>query len=204
VRRAAFTLIELLVTIVLFTLLLATALYSFRFASLDIRNINNTNPQKAMHYNKLRDAISSIYPYVHYNKKEQNIYLAYYYFFEGKEKECYFITKSGFFYQGLVLSHLYYKDGSLWYEEGEIFKDGVDYSNLKEIPLKKKILLEHDLSNLFFVYVGIESSSKELLKEIPTLVQIVFEKNKKNRVYSFDIHTNNNSILKRTLRQREL
>jgi len=55
--RRAFTLIELLVTIVLFTLLLATALYSFRFASLDIRNINNTNPQKAMHYNQVRDAI---------------------------------------------------------------------------------------------------------------------------------------------------
>lgn len=203
-RRNAFTLIELLVTIVLFTLLLATALYSFRFASLDIRNINNTNPQKAIYYNKLRDAISSIYPYVHYNNKEPNIYLAYHHFFEGTAKECYFISSSGFFYQDLVLSHFFYKEGDLWYEEGKIFANDVDYTNLKAIPLKKKILLEHDISDFFFLYVSSKGASKELSKEIPTFLQIVFEKNKKRRVYNFNVHTNGSSNLERTLNRREL
>lgn len=203
-RRSAFTLIELLVTIVLFTLLLATALYSFRFASLDIRNINNTNPQQAMYYNKLRDTISSVYPYVHYNNKEPNIYLAYHHFFEGTEKECYFISSSGLFYQGLVLSHLFYEEGNLWYEEGKFFTSNVNYTNLKEVPLKKKILLEYDISELFFFYVSSKGGSKVLSKQIPTFLQIVFQKNEKQKVYNFDIHTNGSSNLERTLNRREL
>lgn len=203
-RRSAFTLIELLVTIVLFTLLLATALYSFRFASLDIRNINNTNPQQAMYYNKLRDTISSVYPYVHYNNKEPNIYLAYYYYFEGKEAECYFISYSGFFYEGLVLSHLFYKEGELWYEERKVFTNEVDYANLKELSFTQKVLLEHDISGLSFVYVDFQGSSKEMFKKIPTLIQLVFEKNEKQRVYSFTIHTSESSTLKRTVYRREM
>jgi prepilin-type N-terminal cleavage/methylation domain-containing protein len=202
--RSAFTLIELLVTIVLFTLLLATALYSFRFASIDIRNINNTNPKQAIYYNKLRDAISSIYPYVHYNNKEPNIYLAYHHFFEGRDKECYFISSSGFFYQDLVLSHFFYEEGNLWYEEGKIFTAEVDYSNLNAIPLKKRVLLESDISDFFFLYVSSQGATKKLSKEIPTFLQIVFEKNKKRKVYNFDIHSNGSANLERTLNRREL
>lgn len=203
-RRSAFTLIELLVTIVLFTLLLATALYSFRFASLDIRNINNTNPQKAIYYDKLRDAISSLYPYVDYNPKEPNIYIAYSHFFEGTAKECYFVSSSGFFYEGLVLSHFFYEEGALWYEEGKVFTPTTDYSNLKSIPFQKKVLIEDAISEFFFLYVSSQGATKELSREIPTFLQLVFEKKSKQKVYSFDIHSNQNSNLARTINRREL
>ena len=101
--KKAFTLVELLVTIILFSLLLVVALYSFRFASLDIKNVNNTNPKEAIYYNKLRDAISSIYPYVDVDSKEENKYKAVHYFFKGEKTECFFITSSGFFFNELVI-----------------------------------------------------------------------------------------------------
>jgi len=189
--KKAFTLVELLVTIVLFSLLLVVALYSFRFASFDIKNVNNTNPKEAMYYHKLRDAISSIYPYVDVDAKETNRYMAVHYFFKGAKEECFFITSSGFFFKEIVMGHLYYKDKKLWYEEGIIFDKSIDYKSLETIPLTNRIMLLDNLANLSFSYVFLDQVVTELKNKLPTLITIEIFKGEVKKMYSFALQSDN-------------
>ena len=189
--KKAFTLVELLVTIILFSLLLVVALYSFRFASFDIKNVNNTNPKEAIYYNKLRDAISSIYPYVDVDTQEENRYKAVHYFFKGQKKECFFTTSSGFFFQELVISHLYYKDKALWYEEGIIFDKNIDYKNLETIPLTHRIMIVDDLDKLSFSYLSLEQVVNELNNKLPVLITIEMFIGEEKKIYSFALRSAN-------------
>ncbi len=189
--KKAFTLIELLVTIVLFSLLLVVALYSFRFASLNIKNVNNTNPKEAIYYNKLRDAISSIYPYIDVDPKEENRYISVHYFFKGDKKECFFITSSGFFFKELVISHLYFKDKALWYEEGIIFDKNIDYKHLETIPFRHQVMLLDNLDNISLFYISLNKRVKELKNIIPTLITIEIVKGEEKKRYSFAIESDN-------------
>ena len=187
----AFTLVELLVTIILFSLLLVVALYSFRFASLDIKNVNNTNPKEAIYYSKLRDAISSIYPYVDVDIKEKDKYKAVHYFFKGQKNECFFITSSGLFFQELVLSHLYFDDKRLWYEEGIIFDKNVDYKNLESISLTHRIMIADNLDKLSFSYVSSNQTVSKLKNILPTLITIEMFKGEDKKNYLFSISSDN-------------
>lgn len=189
--KKAFTLVELLVTIVLFSLLLVVALYSFRFASLDIKNVNNTNPKEAIYYHKLRDAISSIYPYVDVDPKEKNRYMAVHYFFNGREKECFFITSSGFFFKELVMSHLYYKDKRLWYEEGIIFNKSINYKKLETIPFTHRVMLLDNIDKLSLSYLSVNKIVKELKNTLPSLITIETVKGEEKKKYLFALQADN-------------
>lgn len=186
-RKSAFTLIELLVTIVLFSLLLAIALYSFRFVSINMRNINNTNPQKAINYDLLRRVLGSIYPYVEMDLKENSFY----YYFKGEDKKCRFITKSPIFYRGVAMGELDYSDGKVIYEEGKIFDKEVDYSDLNAITLNKRITIIDNVKDVKFVYFLDGDKKVEILKEIPNLIKIEFKKDEKEREYLFSIKSDN-------------
>ncbi|NOZ91563.1 MAG: type II secretion system protein [Epsilonproteobacteria bacterium] len=190
-NKRGFTLIELLVTIVLFSLLLVTALYSFRFISLNIRNINNTNPQKAVNFSLLRSSINSIYYYVEVDKNELDINKKIFYFFEGKKDECYYITNSPLFSKRLSIVHLVFKDSTLWYEEGEIFRKGVDYLNLKSVPRDNKFSILKDIQKFSFEYVSKQNTKNKLINKIPNLISIIFTKKSKKYQYYFVIKSNN-------------
>lgn len=189
--KMAFTLIELLVTIILFSLLLVVALYSFRFASLDIKSINNTNPKEAIYYHELRNAISSIYPYVDIDDKEQNRYKSVHYFFKGSDKECFFITSRGVFFRELVIGHLYYKYKSLWYEEGVIFDENIDYKRLYSIPMIHKVKIIENIKEVRFSYVYTSKVVKELTNQLPSLITIDMFKGEVHKSYYFALNINN-------------
>ena len=193
--KKAFTLIELLVTIVLFSLLLATSLYSFRFISLNIRNINNTNPQQAIHYDLLRNAIGSIYYYIEKDAKaEANRH--FYHFFKGTESECFFISKSSFFSKRVALVHLKYDDGVLLYEEGEIFNREVNYLDLYNIPLPNKKILHKKLKKVHFSYVDKNVEKKKIDRQIPDLIKLELEDSKGIKKYIFKVKSNNTKHLR--------
>lgn len=193
--KMAFTLVELLVTIVLFSLLLVVALYSFRFASLDIKNINNTNPKEAIYYNKLRDVIASIYPYVDVDAKEKNRYKSVHYFFKGNDKECFFVSSSGIFFGELVKGHLYYKDKSLWYEEGVIFDKNIDYKRLDSIPMLHRVKIIDNIKELSFSYLFSSKVIQKLNNQFPSLITIDMVKGEEKKKYSFAIKSHNTLIL---------
>jgi len=200
--KKAFTLVELLVTIILFSLLLVVALYSFRFASIDIKNVNNTNPKLAIYYHQLRNAISSIYPYIDVDKREPNKRKSVHYFFEGKSDECFFTTSSGLFSRELVIVHLYYKEKKLWYEEGVIFKETINYKELKNILFTHKITILDNLDKFSFSYKLINQEFKVLKYTIPTLISINTIQGKKEKKYIFAIQSNNNQRLELVKEER--
>ena len=190
-KRKAFTLIELLVSIILFSLLLGTALYSFRFISINMKNINNTNPKRAIYYDLLRNTINSIYFYVEMDEREQDINKKFYHYFQGKKNECFFISSSAFYSRKLSMVHIFYKENALWYEEGEIFGKGIDYMNLKNISLDKKVLIIDDVKSVSFSYFFNKKEHQELFRNIPSLLTIKIEEKFKTRVYTFLIESDN-------------
>ena len=194
-KKEGFTLIELLVSIVLFSLLLATALYSFRFISINIRNINNTNPIKAIKYDLLRNVFSSIDYYIDSNSNEIDIDKRLYFYFYGDKKHCRFITKSSVFYNEIVIAELYYKDKELWYKESKIFDKKIDYKNLDKIKMDKKVLILSNIEKFKFEYLFNNKKSNKLANDIPTLVTIYFKDKSKEYSYLFYIKSNNSESL---------
>lgn len=194
--KRAFTLIELLITIVLFSLLLATSLYSFRFISINIRNINNTNPQKAINYDLLRGVFNSIYYYIDNNEKEIDIEKKFYFYFYGERDSCKFITKSPLFSKEISLVKLQYKDNRLLYGESTIFNKNKDYRKLDILRLEKEIVILKNIDNLKFSYKINNKNTKELINEIPELVNIEFKLNSKEYNYSFSIKSKSLNKLK--------
>lgn len=187
-KKTAFTLIELLVTIVLFSLLLATSLYSFRFVSINIKNINNSNPKKAINYTLLRGAISSIYPYVEIDTTINNN--NFYCYFKGDSLKFRFITLSPIFYKTIAIAEVSFIDNKLIYREGKIFDKEVDYSKLDSIHLTKKIVISDNVSDVKFLYY-IEGKKELTTKEkIPNLITIKFIHYRKEREYVFTINSN--------------
>ena len=202
-KKNGFTLIELLVTIVLFSLLLATALYSFRFISINIRNINNTNPEKAINYHLLRGAFNSLYYYIDSNSDEMDIDKRLYFYFYGDSSRCRFITKSSIFYNQIVIAELSYKDKELWYKESKIFDKKINYKHLDKIKMDKKFLVLKNIEELKFRYTFESNERNRLEKKIPKLVDIEFKSNLKNYSYLFYIKSENINKLKRLKFERK-
>ena len=203
-NRYAFTLIELLVTIVLFSLLLVVALYSFRYVSLNIRNINNTNPQTAMTFNLLKDVFSSVYPYIDTDTSKRVGRERYYHYFEGKEKSCRFVSSSSLFYDELIVVHLFLEDEKLYYAEGNIFSKEIDYKNLDAIKLKQKIKVLDNVEMISFSYKLNDKSYKHISRVIPEGIRINFEKRSKKYSYIFSVKSKQNVRLERFIRDYDL
>ena len=189
-RKTAFTLIELLVTIVLFSLLLATSLYSFRFLSINIKNINNTNPKKAINYALLRGSIGSIYPYVEKDAKSIDNNNDFYCYFKGDSIKFRFTTISPLFYNEISLAEFSFVDNKFIYREGKIFDKKVDYSNLDTIDLLQKVVILDNVSDVKFIYYIDGKEELNIKNKIPNLIQIKFIYYGQKREYLFSIKSN--------------
>lgn len=189
--KKAFTLIELLVTIVLFSLLLATALYSFNFITINIRNINNTNPKEAIYYDLLRRVIGSIYYYVELDETIRDKNKRYYHYFKGTQKDFYFITTSSLYSERMVIAHLKYEKRKLIYEEEELFKKEINYLKLEDIIFSKKKTIFSELKEMSFSYYYDNKEHKSVYRRIPKMITIKVKNNKVSKRYIFKIQANN-------------
>ena len=197
--RLGFTLIELLVTIVLFSLLLATSLYSFRFVSLNIRNINNTNPKMAMNYNILRDSIGSIYPYIDTEIEEKDFSKRFNFYFNANKQKCRFISTTGIFYKGLTLIELSIEENKLLYKEGKIFDKKIDYRYLNKIVLNKSIKLFSEIKDASFSFLNKGKVTSTYLHKLPEFIFLHFVQNKRNYDYKFKIKAHNKLRLEKII-----
>jgi prepilin-type N-terminal cleavage/methylation domain-containing protein len=188
--KYAFTLIELLVSIILFSLLLVTVLYSFSFVSINMRHINNSNPQEAINYDLLRKALNSIYHYV-----DVDVDSNFFYYFKGNKNICRFITSSPMFSEGIGLGELRYENEKLLYFEGKIFDKNIDYTKLDEIPLTKSFTMLKNVKKLKFKYIFNNHEYSEFAKSIPILIKIKFIKNQSEEQYMFNIKSKNSQFL---------
>jgi prepilin-type N-terminal cleavage/methylation domain-containing protein len=203
-NRRAFTLIELLVTIVLFSLLLATALYSFRFISINIRHINNTNPQRAMNFNFLKDIFSSTYFYIDTDRNKKKGDKRYFYYFNGDNLSCRFTSNASLFYNELVVAQLTFKDSMLLYKEGKIFTSNSNYQNLNDIELTQKIKILENIEEFSILYTSNGITTSKISRKIPNKITINFKSNKKSYRYFFTVKSTNTIELESLIRNYEL
>ena len=190
--KQAFTLIELLVTIVLFSLLLVVALYSFRYVSLNIRKINNTNPQMAMRFNFLKDVFSSAYPYIDTDVTKKVGKERYYNYFKGKKESCRFVSSASLFYNEIIIVNLFVENKKLYYSEGKIFAKDIDYKKLDNIEM------------LSFSYKLNDKIYQHISKKIPDRVRIDFKQKSKTYSYIFSVKSKQNIRLNTIIRDYDL
>lgn len=175
--RKGFTLIELLVSIAIFSILVALAVYSFRFDIGLVKKVVFPYPKEAIEFSYLNDIIKSMFYYVGvkrdvYNKK--NFFL----YFYGNKKSMKFISMTE---EGPKLFMLYKKGNVLKLKETKVYSKFNNYLNpffpSKGIEIKT---LFDDVDNIDITYF-VNSRKYATLKEImPTLVKIsILEKNKK-------------------------
>ena len=203
-NKQAFTLIELLVTIVLFSLLLVVALYSFKYVSLNMRKLNNTNPQTAMTFNFLKDVFSSTYPYIDTDITKKIGRERYYNYFEGKKDSCRFVSSASLFYDELIIVNLFVEDKKLYYSEGKFFAKDIDYKNLDAIKLTKKIKVLENIEMLSFSYKLNDKRYKHISKKIPNVIHMTFKQKSKTYSYIFSIQSKQNIRLNTIIRDYDL
>jgi len=159
--KKSFTLIEILVAIFLLSLLLATAMFSFRLFIKSSDSVSVNIPKKAIAYEWIDKSISGMYPYV---LQENNNYK---YFIHYNKKKLTYVSSIPLYYTDLVLVQLECKDNKLIYKESPIYNKFQNYKNPKIIENNstKMVLLD----NLEKCQINCKKN-KNFLKEVDLIL----------------------------------
>ena len=175
-NRYGFTLIELLIALMIFSIAIGLAAYSFRFYVHIIDKIIMPYPKEGVNFSKLRDAIESTFYFVG-EKKNMLGKKRFFFFFYGQEKEMKFITTKPILGHTLSVCRIYVKDDKLIWEEAPVYARDNDYKMPDITTHKKQIVLMKNISDFQLEYFKEGKKLFSYIKEqLPTLVAIHFTK----------------------------
>lgn len=178
--KTAFTLVEVLITILLLSLLMTTAMFSFRFLIKNLSTLQLSLPKKAMNYEYLDKSIQGLYFYIieknNHLKKEKA------YFFNYDSSSFTYITTHPIYNKSISIATVEYKENTLFYSESKLFTQNQNYllpeNNIHNFQKK----LYENITNLDINYIFQEKTN------IPKLIQISFlDKNQKKQTWIFSI-----------------
>ncbi len=178
--RKGFTLVEVLITILLLTLLISTAMFSFKFFLKRLDRIDISLPIDAINYEYINRSINGIYFYPiqsikNFKKVEK-------YFFQTTQNSFTYITTTPIYYDKISVAKIEYKDNKLYYYESKLFTKNQNYQNPKilENPYTKVIKKEIDSFKIDYV----------LYKDtkVPKSIKLKFNANDQ---WIFSIYSNN-------------
>jgi len=150
--KKSFTLIELLVTMFLISLLIASAMMSFKLFLKRSDIIKEEIPKNAMVFNWIERSISGMYPYVLKNFK---------YFFSCSKNKMEYITTTPLIFNNMSVAKIIYENGNINYYESPLFYKTQDYlnprildDNYSKISLFKNVKnFNIKCSTLFGIYI---------------------------------------------------
>jgi len=176
-KREGFTLIEMLVAIVLVSLLVSLAMFSFKYQFTIIKRAKSNGIKTLLRYNQLRSSLQSMDYYVvdDYNTF-QNPMKRLHFYFNANKTEVDYITKNPIFSDNISVVKLFCKDKNLMYQEEPLYKR----INFLEPEVKKdsqKAILFKNLDKCEFSY-SIQNKQLDVLKEILPESIIINIKNK--------------------------
>lgn len=173
--KKAFTLVELLVAVVLLTLLIGTALFSYRQVLLNITKAQTSTFNEILKVHQLRTSIESMQHYVvdeynQFNQPMKKLHI----FFEGDEDGFRFITLNPTLSNIPSLSSFECKDNSLIYKEEPLYG---------RIDVRKPDFLEDspfevywkDITACKFEYEHYRGTINRLKDSLPLALKISFK-----------------------------
>ena len=185
--KKAFTLVEMLVAIILITLLIGVAIFSFRMQLLTIVKVKTDSIESVLKYNQIKSALESIKYYVvqEYDMLHRPIE-KFDYFFHGDEQSMLFITNNPIYFDHISLVELSCVKNKLLYKE-ELLYGKMDYlqPNFTKNGYKTFTLF-NKLEECEFYYVDDKGKLvRKLTAKIPAEIYLKLQKNKQDiSIYS--------------------
>ncbi len=197
--KKAFTLVEMLVAIVLITLLIGVAVFSFRMQLLTIHKTKTEAINDVLKYNQIKSAFESIKYYVvqeydmlHQPMRKLN------YFFHGSEKQALFITNNPVYSNKVSLVKLSCVDNKLIYKEEPLY-EYMDYLQPSFTPNKfHQLGIYDDLEKCEFYYIDEQGGLvRQISNKIPKEIYLKINKNQKDISIYSKIHEDDNQTAAR-------
>jgi len=186
--RVAFTLVEVLITILLLTMLIATAMFSFKFFIGNLDRIKLSIPKKAIYYEYLNHSISGIYFYPIDNKNQGSLKK---YFFKKGTNYFSYITTTPIYEDGISIAKVEYKDNYLIYYETKLYTKEQDY--------KKPMILKDSFHINFRFKIKIDECKINFIfyqdVNIPKSISLIFRNKDKEEEWVFKILSNHKKFI---------
>lgn len=185
--KKAFTLVEMLVAIVLITLLIGVAIFSFRMQLLTIHKTKTEAINDVLKYNQIKSALESIKYYVvqEYDMLHRPIQKLDD-FFRGSEKEALFITNNPIYSEKVSLVQLSCKNNKLIYKEEPLY-GYMNYLQPSFTPKKfHQLDIYKELEQCEFYYLNMQGALvRHIANKIPKEIYLKLKKNRKDiSIYS--------------------
>jgi len=191
--KKAFTLVELLVAVVLLTLLIGTALFSYRQVLLNITKAQTNTFNEILKIHQMHTSIESMQHYVvdeynNFNQPMKKLHV----FFVGDENAFKYITLNPTFSTIPSLSSFECKDNSLIYKEEPLYKR-IDVNRPLFLDDTPSIVYWKDIESCKFEYSLHKKTLNSLRDVLPTMVKIEFkDSNQKEHLYFTTIKSDYN------------
>jgi hypothetical protein len=177
----------MLVAIVLITLLIGVAIFSFRMQLLTIGKTKTEAINDVLKYNQVKSALESIKYYVvqEYDMLHQPIRKVDY-FFNGDEKRAFFITNNPVYTNEVSLVELSCLNHSLVYKEEPLYGKMNYLEPSFSVKDCHKLKIYDDLDKCEFYYINEQGNLKQqIANKIPNEIYLKMQKNKKDiSIYS--------------------
>lgn len=191
--RKAFTLVELLVAVVLLTLLIGTALFSYRQVLLNIAKAQTSTFNEVLKVHQIRTSIESMQHYVvdEYNQFNQPMKKLHT-FFLGNQHYFKYISLNPTLSTIPSLSSFECKDNSLIYREEPLYKR-IDVNRPKFLDDTPFVVYWEDIELCKFEYKFNKKTLNSLNDSLPTAIKIDFiDSNEKEHTFFTNIESDYN------------
>jgi len=170
--RKAFTLVELLVAVVLLTLLIGTALFSYRQVLLNITKAEKSTFNEVLKVHQIRTSIESMQYYVvdNYNQFNQPMKQLHH-FFNGNDYSFSYISLNPNFSTIPSLSQFKCKENQLIYTEEPLY-GRLDLNRPEFLEERQSVVYWDDLLSCKFSFFLFQKRLERLDDEIPFAIQI--------------------------------
>jgi len=195
-QRHAFTLIEMLVAVILLTLLLGVALFSFRQLLITFNHIKKSGLHDTFIYHELRSSIESMQHYVveeydRLNQPTKNLH----FFFQGTEDSMLYITSNPNYSTSPALAQLLCIDDTLVYKEEKLYGP-IDFRQPHFSSQAHRVVLYDALEACKFAYYAQNTPTTLQVQQhdtIPKFVNITLRKKEQNLDLFIAIKSDNNN-----------
>lgn len=168
--KTAFSLVEMLIALILISLLIGLAVFSFKHQLLIIQKTKKTGINKVLVYNQLRSSIQSMKYYVVddydiLNNQMKNLH----FYFSGTKTEMNYITISPLFSDDIAVVELLCNGNELVYKEEPLY-DNIDFLRPHVLEESREISIYKNLDKCEFEYFYGENKFEILNNIVPTTV----------------------------------